>query len=135
LFVWLVGWLVGFGFVCLFGWLVGFGLVWFGLGGLAASFFFSFLFFSFLSFFFPFLFFLFLLFWDRVSLYSRSCPGIQDTYKLGWPRNLPTSAFHVLGLKACATTAQSILIFLLYVFGCFSCMYVCALSHAGACRV
>jgi hypothetical protein len=50
-------------------------------------------------------FFFFLVFQDRVSLYSPGCPGTHfvDQAEL---RNLPASAFQVLGLKACATTAR-----------------------------
>jgi hypothetical protein len=42
---------------------------------------------------------------DRVSLYSPGCPGTHFVDQAGPKlRNLPTSAFQVLGLKACATT-------------------------------
>ena len=55
---------------------------------------------------FPWLSFLFVLFQDRVSLcspaYSRTHSIDQAGLEL---RNLPASAFQVLGLKACATTA------------------------------
>jgi hypothetical protein len=48
-----------------------------------------------------------LFFRDRVSMYSPGCPGThfvdQVVLKL---RNPPASASQVLGLKACATTAQ-----------------------------
>jgi hypothetical protein len=44
--------------------------------------------------------------WDRVSLYSPGCPrthfGDQAGLKLG---NLPDSAFQVVGLETCTTTA------------------------------
>jgi hypothetical protein len=44
---------------------------------------------------------------DRVSLYSPGCPGTHFVIQAGLElRNLPTSASRVLGLKACATTAQ-----------------------------
>ena len=50
---------------------------------------------------------LFLGFPDRVSLYSPGCPGThfidQSVLQLGNP---PASAYQVLRLKACATTAQ-----------------------------
>jgi hypothetical protein len=55
----------------------------------------------FLSFFFLFF------FWDRVSLYSLGCPGTHVVDQAGLElRNPPVSASQVLGLKACATTAQ-----------------------------
>jgi hypothetical protein len=38
---------------------------------------------------------------DRVSLCSPGCPGTQADLEL---RNLPASASHVLGLKACTTS-------------------------------
>jgi hypothetical protein len=49
-----------------------------------------------------------LLFQDRVSLCSPGCPGTHSVDQAGFElRNLPVSASQVLGLKACATTAQS----------------------------
>jgi hypothetical protein len=46
---------------------------------------------------------------DRVSLYSRGCPGThfvdQASLEL---RNPPASTSQVLGLKACPTTARLI---------------------------
>jgi hypothetical protein len=43
-------------------------------------------------------------FWDRVSLYSPGCPGTHFVDQAGLKlRNLPASAYWVLGLKACAT--------------------------------
>jgi hypothetical protein len=46
-------------------------------------------------------------FWDRVSLCSPGCPGTHSVDQAGLElRNLPASASQVLGLKACATTAQ-----------------------------
>jgi hypothetical protein len=60
--------------------------------------------FSFLSFFF---------FWDRVSLCIPGCPGTHSVDQAGLKlRNPPPSASQVLGLKACATTAQLGRIFL-----------------------
>jgi hypothetical protein len=53
--------------------------------------------------------FCFVLFWDRVSLCSSGCPGTHSVNQAGLRlRDLPASAFssQVLGLKACATTAQ-----------------------------
>jgi hypothetical protein len=48
-------------------------------------------------------------FLDRVSLYSPCCPGTHFVDQAGLElRNLPASASQVLGLKACATTAQLI---------------------------
>jgi hypothetical protein len=42
---------------------------------------------------------------DRVSLCSPGCPGTHFVDQAGLElRNLPASASHVLGLKACATT-------------------------------
>jgi hypothetical protein len=44
---------------------------------------------------------------DRVSLCSPGCPGTYSVDQAGLElRNLPASASQVLGLKACATTAQ-----------------------------
>jgi hypothetical protein len=46
-------------------------------------------------------------FQDRVSLCSPSCPGTHSVDQAGLElRNPPASASQVLGLKACATTAQ-----------------------------
>jgi hypothetical protein len=46
-------------------------------------------------------------FLDRVSLYSPDCSGTHSVDQAGLElRNPPVSAFQVLGLKACATTAQ-----------------------------
>jgi hypothetical protein len=48
-----------------------------------------------------------LVFLDRVSLYSPGCPGTHSVDQAGLElRNPPASASQVLGLKACATTAQ-----------------------------
>jgi hypothetical protein len=59
--------------------------------------------------------FVFLVFRDRVSLYSPGCPGTHSVDQAGLEfRNPPASASQVLGLKACATTAQ--LIYLFYVY-------------------
>jgi hypothetical protein len=45
-----------------------------------------------------------LFFQDRVSLYSSGCPGTHFVDHAGLElRNLPASAFQVLGLKACPT--------------------------------
>ena len=53
-------------------------------------------------------------FQDRVSLYSPSCPGTHFGDQAGLElRNPPASVSQVLGLKACATTAQRVLLFLL----------------------
>jgi hypothetical protein len=47
----------------------------------------------------------FFFFRDRVSLYSPGCPGTHFVDQTGLKlRNLPASAFRVLGLKAWATT-------------------------------
>jgi hypothetical protein len=44
---------------------------------------------------------------DRVSLCSPGCPGTHFVDQAGLKlRNPPASASQVLGLKACATTAQ-----------------------------
>jgi hypothetical protein len=49
----------------------------------------------------------FLFFRDRVSLCSPGCPGTHSVDQAGLElRNPPASASRVLGLKACATTAQ-----------------------------
>ena len=51
------------------------------------------------------LFFVFLVFRDRVSLCSPGCPGAHSIDQAGLElRNPPASASQVLGLKACATT-------------------------------
>jgi hypothetical protein len=48
-----------------------------------------------------------LVFRDRVSLCSPGCPGTHFVDQAGLElRNLPASASQVLGLKACATTAE-----------------------------
>jgi hypothetical protein len=50
---------------------------------------------------------LFSFFRNRVSLCSPGCPGTHFVDQTGLElRNLPASASQVLGLKACATTAQ-----------------------------
>jgi hypothetical protein len=52
------------------------------------------------------------LFQNKVSLYSPGCPGAHSVDQAGLElRNLPVSASQVLGLKACATTSQLILLF------------------------
>jgi hypothetical protein len=62
-------------------------------------------------FFFSLLFF-FLFFQDRVSLCTPGCPGTHSVDQADLElRNLPASASQVLGLKACATTAQPIFSF------------------------
>jgi hypothetical protein len=59
-------------------------------------------------------FFNFLVFRDRVSLCSPGCPGTHSVDQAGLKlRNPPASAFQVLGLKVCATTARWI-----FLFGC-----------------
>jgi hypothetical protein len=69
-----------------------------------------------------FFFFLFLLFRDRVSLCSPGCPGTHSVDQASLElRNPSGSASQVLGLKACATTAQ--LFLKIYLF-----MYMSALS-------
>ena len=45
---------------------------------------------------------------DRFSLHSPGCPGTNFVDQAGLElRNLPASAFQVLGLKTCATTPGS----------------------------
>jgi hypothetical protein len=67
----------------------------------------------------PYTVFCFVLFWfwffrDRVFLYSPGCPGTYFVDQAGLKlRNPPASASQVLGLKACATTAQLHIHFLL----------------------
>ena len=69
--------------------------------------------FFFFLFFFLFCLFVCLFFRDRVSLDSSGCPGTHFVEQAGLEvRNPPASASHVLGLKACATTARLILFFL-----------------------
>jgi hypothetical protein len=59
---------------------------------------------SFYSNIFPYFFF-FLVFRDRVSLCSPGCPGTHFVDQAGLElRNLPASAYRVLGLKAYTTT-------------------------------
>jgi hypothetical protein len=54
---------------------------------------------------------------DRVSLCSPGCPGTHSVDQAGLqPRNPPASASQVLGLKACATTAQPLQSFLHILF-------------------
>ena len=54
-----------------------------------------------------------LVFRDRVSLCSPGCPITHFVDQAGLePRNPPASASHVLGLKACATTAQQKFLYL-----------------------
>jgi hypothetical protein len=78
------------------------------------------LFFILLDFFF---FFFFLVFQDRVSLYSPGCPGTHFVDQAGLElRNLPASAFRVLGLKA-RTTTPGLLLEVLIATSC--CVYVC----------
>jgi hypothetical protein len=65
----------------------------------------------------------FLVFRDRVSLCSPGCSVTHFVDQAGLElRNLPASAFQVLGLKACATIAQlslkSFVVVVLFVF-CF----------------
>jgi hypothetical protein len=56
--------------------------------------------------------FCFLFYQDRVSLCSPGCPGTHSVDQAGLElRNLPASASQVLGLKACATTAQQFIVF------------------------
>ena len=53
------------------------------------------------------------LFRDRVSLNGCGCPETHSIDQAGLElRNPPASASQVLGLKACATTAQQIFLFL-----------------------
>jgi hypothetical protein len=85
---------------------------------------------------FCFVLFCFVLFWDKVSLYSSDCPGTYFVDHTGLKlRNLPASAFQVLGLKACTTTAW--LIFFkkrnLCVYACVWCMYECMLEVYVGC--
>ena len=50
---------------------------------------------------------------DRVSLCSPGCPGTHSVDQVDLElRNAPGSASQVLGLKACATTDQLLLVFL-----------------------
>jgi hypothetical protein len=63
--------------------------------------------------------FVFGFFRDRVSPYSPGCPGTHFVDQAGLEvRNLPASASQVLGLKACATTPGSDLLFLLSLIAC-----------------
>jgi hypothetical protein len=60
-------------------------------------------------------FFLFCFFLDRVSLWSPGYPGTHFVDQADLElRNPPVSASQVLGLKACANTAQRFLVFLNY---------------------
>jgi hypothetical protein len=68
-------------------------------------------------------------FQDRVSLYSPGCPGTHFVDQAGLElRNPPASAFRVLGLKACATTARHLFIFKFkknYIYLCIVCLSLC----------
>jgi hypothetical protein len=60
-------------------------------------------------------------FGDRVSLCSPGCPGTHSVDQVGLKlRNLPASASQVLGLKACATTAQLMAAFIVICLFVFS---------------
>ena len=62
-----------------------------------------------------FLFCLFVCFQDRVSLCNSSGYPGTPSVEQGWPqthRDPPVSAFQVLGIKACTTTAQPEFVFL-----------------------
>ena len=68
--------------------------------------------------------FVFYLFPDRVSLCSLGYPGAHSVDQAGLElRNLPFSASQVLGLKACATTARLIFIFIFLFLGFFVCLF------------
>jgi hypothetical protein len=59
----------------------------------------------------------FLVFQDRVSLYSPGCPGTHFVDQAGLElRNPPASASQVLGSKACSTTTQLFLSFIISPF-------------------
>ena len=63
-------------------------------------------------------FFFFFYFRDRVSLCIPGCPRTHFVDQAGLElRNPPASASQVLGLKACATTARLLSMFLMFV--CF----------------
>jgi hypothetical protein len=84
-------------------------------------------------------FFFFLVFRDRVSLYSPGCPGTHFVDQAGLElRNPPASASRVLGLKACATTAQREFYFLniyFYVYVWMStCVSIVCVSGAYGCQ-
>jgi hypothetical protein len=71
-----------------------------------------------------------LVFQDRVSLCSPGCPGTHCVDQAGLElRNLPASASQVLGLKACTTTAQLRVSFMVKVPGVLSC--ICSLRHTS----
>jgi hypothetical protein len=58
--------------------------------------------------------FFFFSFQDRVSLYSSGCPETHSVDQAGLElRNPPASASQVLGLKAYATTARLVYLFLM----------------------
>jgi hypothetical protein len=60
-------------------------------------------------------------FQDRVSLCSSGYPGTHSVDQAGLElRNLPASASQVLGLKACATTAQ---LYITYIYMHISIIY------------
>ena len=59
-----------------------------------------------------FILFIYYFFGDRVSLYSPGRPGTYPVDQAGLElRDPPASASQVLGLKACTTTAQPVIIF------------------------
>jgi hypothetical protein len=63
-------------------------------------------------------------FGDRVSLSSPGCPGTHSIDQAGLElRNPPASASQVLGIKACATTAQLSFAFLFYQYIFFFSFY------------
>jgi hypothetical protein len=76
-----------------------------------------------------------LVFQDRVSLCIPGCPGTHFVDQAGLElTNPPASASRVLGLKACATTAQLHFIFIMsYWFSFFQLSTLgCGLWDAGA---
>jgi hypothetical protein len=76
-------------------------------------------------------------FQDRVSLCSPGCPGTHSVDQAGLKlRNPPASASQVLGLKACATTAQLSFKFLSYavIYLLIVCRYGHWSSQRTTCR-
>ena len=76
-----------------------------------------------------------LIFWNRVSLCSPGYPGTHSVDQVGFElRNLPASASHMLGLKACATTTWLPVLFVFWFF-VLSCPNQCPITQSPLYRV
>jgi hypothetical protein len=67
---------------------------------------------------------------DKVSLCSPGCPETHSVDQAGLKlRNLPASASHVLGLKACTTTARPACTFKLnHMFSLYQILCICIMK-------